>query len=87
MNAHTPTDTSSPAPVDANRASRKARLAWLTRGFGAVGAAVAAWYCYGFGTQLGGVLLGVVAAANGVVLGSLLAGTLADSVVRRLLRA
>ena len=56
---------------------------WVVRTCAAVGALVAAWACYGFGTQVSGVLLGVVAAINGGLFGALIAGTLVDSLVNR----
>ena len=39
-------------------------------------ALVAAWSCYGFGAQLGGPLLGAVAALNGAAMGALMASAL-----------
>jgi hypothetical protein len=42
-----------------------------------------AWFCYDFGAQLGGVLMGVVAAANGAAISSLLASAALDRLGRR----
>lgn len=41
------------------------------------------WFSYGFGSQIGGVLLGVVAALNGAVLCSMLASSILARVMRR----
>jgi len=54
-------------------------LAW-TLATAAGGAA--AWISYGFGVQLGGVLMGVVAAVNGAAIGALLASALLDRLQR-----
>jgi hypothetical protein len=54
-------------------------LAW-TLATAAGGAA--AWVSYGFGVQLGGVLMGVVAAVNGAAMGALLASAVLDRLQR-----
>jgi hypothetical protein len=54
---------------------------WFVRAVAATGSLVGAWACYGFGVQVSGVLLGVVAAINGAIFGALIGGTLADSLV------
>ncbi len=40
-----------------------------------------AWFSYDFGVQLGGVLMGVVAAANGAAMGLLLTSAVLDAVL------
>lgn len=54
-------------------------LAWA---FSTAAGAVAAWVSYGFGVQLGGAWMGVVAAINGAAMGSLLASALVDRLQR-----
>ena len=54
-------------------------LAW-TLATAAGGAA--AWLSYGFGVQLGGVPMGVVAAVNGAAMGSLLTSAVLDRLQR-----
>lgn len=72
-----------PAEAAGGTAGRRGPLTWLVRGCAGAGALIAAWVCYGFGVQVSGVLLGMVAAINGAILGALIAGTLADQVVTR----
>lgn len=60
---------------------------WLVRLVGAIGGAVGAWAGYGFGAEVSGVLLGVVAGANCAVFGALIAGSLVDALLKRLIRA
>lgn len=40
-----------------------------------------AWFAWGFGAQLGGALMGFVAACNGAVISALLAGAALDRVL------
>jgi hypothetical protein len=54
-------------------------LAWA---FSIAAGAVAAWLSYGFGMQLGGAWMGVVAAINGAAMGALLASALVDRLQR-----
>lgn len=54
-------------------------LAWA---FSIAAGAAAAWVSYGFGVQLGGAWMGVVAAVNGAAMGSLLASALVDCLQR-----
>ncbi len=82
MNAPAPTRPAEEA-VAAVPARRDPVLKWVVRTVGAAGAVVGAWACYGFGIQVSGILLGVVAAINGAIFGALMAGTVADSLVRR----
>ena len=54
-------------------------LAWV---FSIAAGAAAAWASYGFGVQLGGAWMGVVAAVNGAAMGALLASALVDRLQR-----
>lgn len=75
------------AEAGSGSTARTGGLKWLVRGCAGCGALVAGWACYGFGTQVSGVLLGVVAAINGALFGALIAGTLADQMVSRFTRS
>jgi hypothetical protein len=60
--------------------ARPARvLAWT---FATAAGGAAAWVSYGFGVQLGGVPMGVVAAVNGAAMGALLASAVLDRLQR-----
>lgn len=64
----------------AMESARPARvLAWTLATAAGGGAA---WVSYGFGVQLGGVLMGVVAAVNGAAMGALLASAALDRLQR-----
>ncbi len=49
---------------------------------GAAGAA-GGWFSFGFGTQLGGLLMGVIAAINGAAISALLASAALEFLGRR----
>ena len=51
---------------------------WAAFGLNLALSLTAAWYCFGFGQILGGVLIGTVAAVNGAVMASLLTSALVD---------
>jgi hypothetical protein len=58
-----------------------ARLAtWAVTSAAAV---AGAWFSYGFGAQLGGVLFGFIAALNGAVICSLLVSSILDRFAKR----
>jgi hypothetical protein len=67
--------TTAPSPIGPLRA-----VEWALAG--AAGLA-GAWYSFDFGAQLGGVLMGVVAAGNGAVISALLASAALDRLLPR----
>jgi zinc transporter ZupT len=81
----TPTDPES--PLRQTRARSHLVRTWLVRVIGAIGGTVGAWAGYGFGHEVSGVLLGVVAGANCAIFGALIAGSLLDVLLKRLLPA
>jgi drug/metabolite transporter (DMT)-like permease len=66
------------SPKGPMRAARVA--AWVVASAAGV---AGAWFSYDFGAQLGGVLMGLVAAANGAAMSALLASAVLDRLGRR----
>jgi hypothetical protein len=74
--------------IDAAAATRPARTSitalvprrtWLGWAAAATAGAVGAWVSFGFGVRIGGLPMGVVAAANGGVMAALLFTSAADA--------
>jgi membrane associated rhomboid family serine protease len=65
--------------IDTRPSERSVRERWPIVLYGVVGLACGAW-SYGFGDQIGGPLIGVVAGLNGAVFGTLLTGAVIDRI-------
>lgn len=63
--------------IDADPAQRPARKRWPIVLYGIVGLACGGW-SYGFGDQIGGPLIGIVAGLNGAAFGALLTGAIIE---------